>query len=105
MSETMDQTWRDTDHTSKQFTCGFCNRDVASSEGYFAVESYLGTDGVQSTIQICPNCNNPSYFQRHTRQMPKPSFGSSVSHIPEVVEDIYEEARRCTSHGAYLRDL
>jgi hypothetical protein len=54
-------------------------------------------------IAICPKCNSPTFFQRHTRQIPSPPFGARVPHIDDnQVAVIYAEARQCTSSGEYM---
>jgi hypothetical protein len=96
----MNQGWRNFERTGKQFTCAFCGRAVASSTGYVAMESFHG--GVVSTIEICPNCSNPTYFQGHGRQIPDVPFGATVAHISDfAVESIYEEARHCAGRNAF----
>jgi hypothetical protein len=98
----MDQRWKNTEHTNRQFTCAYCGRDVAASTGYYAMETRHSGGGVESTIQICPNCQNPTYFQSHNRQIPRPPFGAVVPHInDDLVDHIYAEARECTAHHAY----
>src|SRR6266480_86987 len=90
---------QETGFGSQDYECAFCGRHVSASEGYWLVGE---DDGLESTIAICPKCNGPTYFQRHTIQMPAPPFGESVSHIDNAkIAAIYEEARQCTSHAAY----
>src|SRR5260370_42222304 len=90
--------WRNTETQetgfgSRDYECAFCGRHVSASEGYWLVGE---NDGLESTIAICPKCNGPTYFQRHTIQMPAPPFGESVSHIDNAkIAAIYEEARQC----------
>ena len=96
--------WRNTETQetgfgSQDYECAFCGRHVSASEGYWLVGR---NDGLESTIAICPKCNSPTYFQRHTTQMPAPPFGESVPHIDDAkIAAIYEEARQCTSQSAY----
>jgi len=53
-------------------------------------------------IAICPNCNGPTYFERHKQAVPLPAFGDRVPHIDdEIIEFVYQEARQCTAIGAY----
>jgi hypothetical protein len=53
-------------------------------------------------IAICPQCNQPTYFKRHQQTVPLPAFGDRVPHINnELIESVYEEARRCTAIGAH----
>jgi Domain of unknown function (DUF4145) len=93
--------WRHTESGfgSQDYQCAYCKRHVAASEGYWCVGE---NDGLVSTIAICPKCSGPTYFERHLNQIPSPPFGESVPHIDDSkIEAIYEEARRCTSYGAF----
>jgi hypothetical protein len=53
-------------------------------------------------VCICPNCDNPTYFNEKGEQFPGVTMGDAVTGIidPEV-ESMYLEARRCSSVGAY----
>lgn len=100
----MEASWRNTEtresgFQSHDYQCAFCGRHVAASEGYWLVGQH---DSLKSTIAICPKCNGPTYFHLHNEQIPSPAFGESVPHVDEPkIEAIYEEARQCTSHGAF----
>lgn len=97
--------WRNTerDFEPRRYQCAYCGERVAASEGYWAINEHESLD---STIAICPNCIQPTYFQRHTNQVPRPPFGESVQHITDnKIEAIYEEARRCTAYGAYTASV
>ena len=66
------------------------------------MESHHSNGAIESTIEICPNCSNPTYFQRHNCQIPGVPFGAPVAHISEpAVEAIYEEARHCAGRNAF----
>jgi ribosomal protein S14 len=93
--------WRNTESGfgSQDYRCGYCGRHVSASSGYWCIGEY---DSLDHTIAICPKCNAPTYFERHSNQLPSPPFGESVPHINDAnIEAIYEEARRCTSHQAF----
>lgn len=79
----------------REFICGFCNKSVASDIGWYAradtnICSYL-----------CPNCGYPTFFDSVGLQHPAIKMGNSVQHLPAGVEELYEEARSCTSYGNY----
>ena len=81
--------------TAKQFTCGFCGRNVASDKGYTT------TNAPQAFLCICPNCRKPSFFlDRDNVQVPGVVPGNEVRAVPENVNALYREARRCVSVGA-----
>jgi hypothetical protein len=97
----MNARWRNTESRfgSQDYQCAYCGRHVAASEGYWCVGQ---NDSLDHTICICPKCNSPTYFERHQNQIPRPPFGETVSHIDEPkVEAVYQQARRCTSYGAF----
>lgn len=52
-------------------------------------------------VLICLECNGPNCFDKNLRQFPSPALGNPVKHVPEHLIILYEEARQCTSHGAY----
>lgn len=95
---------------SKEYKCGFCEREIASEFGFAAIgtvsrnshgrhESY---EGIKGCIYICYNCKSPTYFDEDNEQYPDSSFGNLVKHINDKeVEDLYKEARRCMSVHSY----
>ena len=92
-------TWHNTQAPgSRQFTCGHCNNLVASSVGYFS--SNLAT----RVIYLCPHCDKPTYFDGLV-PMPGVPFGMPVAHLPPEVENLYMEARRCSSASAYTASV
>src|SRR5262245_33506269 len=92
--------WQNTQEVTKRnFTCSYCDVLVGPDAGY--LRSGLGA--TTGTILICPNCNNPTYFNLDTgQQYPAPTMGDAVSGITDKeVESIYQEARRCSSVAAF----
>jgi hypothetical protein len=88
----------------KQFTCGSCDRQVASVNGYFSVEER--NSAIQTHIYICPNCAVPTYFDKAAgKQIPGPTPGGHVEHLPKDIESLYLEARQCVSIGAYTASV
>jgi Domain of unknown function (DUF4145) len=85
--------------SSKSYKCGYCDKDVAPSYGYFAARSPRTGEG---NIYICPNCGQPTFFSDDHKQTPGPRYGNNVPGIskPEVAT-LYKEARDCASAGAY----
>jgi hypothetical protein len=87
--------------TSKSFTCGYCGSSVSSEKGWFV---HLQPSGVfAGEIYICHQCGKPTYFDRLTEeQTPGHIFGNQISGVnDEMIEKLYEEARKCTSCGSY----
>ena len=83
----------------KKYTCGHCKNNVGPNSGYF----YESTDIVykRNRIYICPVCDKPTYFSSEGNQFPGVSFGETVQHLPNQIEEIYNEARRCLSVSCY----
>lgn len=83
------------------YQCGFCNNIVSSVRGYKAGDHQDGSGKQLAAVYICPHCGGPTFVDPKGNHMPDVPFGSSVNHIPEDVAKLYDEARRCTSAGAY----
>lgn len=81
-----------------RYQCAHCDRLVASEKGWFK-------SGPPSVICICPNCLCPTFFESpgsaDARVVPAPKLGEAVGSLPAAVHRAYEEARSCTSSGAY----
>ena len=78
-----------------RFVCGYCGSFVTSEKGY-AISNQRGAG-----VYICPGCAGPNCFAEDRQQFPAPALGNNVKNIPSELNDVYEEARTCTSHGAY----
>jgi hypothetical protein len=79
----------------KQYTCGYCDALVASNLGLIFNSNILPCN-----VYICPGCLRPTFFEGGF-QRPGVSFGGKVEHITLDVDGLYNEARKCTSAGAY----
>ncbi|KPJ52294.1 hypothetical protein AMJ39_08170 [candidate division TA06 bacterium DG_24] len=77
----------------RKFTCSYCGSHVRSDRGYL-------TGTPSRHIRICPNCNNPTYFEGD-RQTPAPPLGNRVSNVPAEIDSLYNEARACAAARAY----
>ncbi|MCK9426373.1 MAG: DUF4145 domain-containing protein [Ignavibacteriaceae bacterium] len=83
--------------SSKSYQCGYCNKQIGSDSGY---SGHQGPSLV-GIIVICSYCNKPSFFFGET-QTPAFRLGNEVKNIAdESVKNLYNEARDCTSVGAY----
>jgi hypothetical protein len=82
---------------SHSFTCGFCGNVVASARGY-------RTQGYSKYIRICPQCDNPTFFEAGM-QIPAIAPGNEVRHLPEDIEQLYKETRNCVSAQAYTSSV
>lgn len=79
---------------SQKFNCGFCGNLVASDRGFFSNSRH-------DRVYICPHCDNPSFFAQAGQQVPGVAPGNDVAHLPNELEAIYNEARRCVSVNAH----
>lgn len=91
--------------TSRQFTCGYCGHPLASDKAYVAILE--GTAYQYPLIYICHFCTRPTFFDpEEKKQWPGSSYGNDVSNISdELVEKLYNEARRCTSTNSYTASV
>jgi hypothetical protein len=93
--------WQHVDVKSgSSFRCGYCHRDVGPSAGYTREQG--SPKHRTGEILICPACNRPTFFDQDKTQYPGVMKGENVSGITDKeVEDMYSEARACSSVGAY----
>ena len=82
----------------KRFVCGYCGHTVGQDRGYFGKTR----TGQTCWIYPCPNCTMPTFITSYGGQTPSPRLGRDVTGIDnEEVQTLYNEARDCTSVGAY----
>lgn len=84
---------------TKQFKCSFCSYNVASVYGFFPKEG-----GVRR-IYLCPNCDQPNYFDQHGNQYPGITPGSEVDHLPDDLSALYKEVRDACSVNAHTASV
>ena len=84
------------------FCCGYCGDDVCSDNGLPIIENtYPPVPHAVGGIYLCPNCDLPTYIIYSREQFPKAKPGSAVSHVPDNLNSLYEEARECAGQGCY----
>jgi hypothetical protein len=83
------------DLPNKAFVCGYCTINVSSIRGYKLAHTATGTQ--IGAVYICPNCGGPVFFDQKKQQYPSPALGNSVLHVREMLNALYEEARRSTA--------
>jgi endogenous inhibitor of DNA gyrase (YacG/DUF329 family) len=81
--------------SSIKYQCAFCGKTVASTKG--SVDSYCS----DRKIMICPNCEEPTYFDKNLKQYPTPVFGKPLEHLPKEINQLFNEARYTMSVNAY----
>lgn len=82
---------------ARSFRCGHCGDKVASNGGWT-------WGGVARVIYVCPLCERPNYFEG-TARVPDELPGNEVANLPENVEALYREIRRCISVGAHTASV
>ena len=79
----------------KDYICGYCGSQITSNKGYRVNNS-------NEKIYVCHKCNCPTYFNYNDEQTPGYLYGKKFKvEIPKDINDLYEEARKCYSVGAY----
>jgi hypothetical protein len=85
--------WQQTATSNRRaFVCGYCGNHVASAVVYVGDANHW--------IYICPYCHQPTYFE-FDKPTPGAMFGNTVDGVPNDVNDLYNEARRCMTVSAF----
>ena len=87
---------------SKEFQCGYCGKNVGSNKGFYSERGL--EDGHRPWIYICPHCARPNYFHRNER-IPDVLPGAAVESVPDDVNSLYNESRKCVSCSAYTASV
>ena len=94
--------WRSAQNLpNASFTCGFCSTTVSSVKGYALGLHGDGSGQQLGAVYLCPNCGGPVFFAPNGVRYPAPALGKSVQHVPQALNTLYEEARRCTGQACY----
>ena len=84
---------------NQSYVCGYCGNQVAPHVGYLANDARTGSTAY---IAICPSCSQPTFLDSRDLQVPNVRLGNEVEGITnEGVKTLYNQARDCTSLGAY----
>jgi hypothetical protein len=83
----------------KSYVCAFCGRHTGPNAG-FTGEWYFGGESQRVFIYICSFCHSPSYFSRRDEQIPAPKPGREIAHVPDQINELYQEARQCFGANA-----
>jgi hypothetical protein len=79
----------------KSYSCGYCGKVVGPNLGFrpeAPTADYL--------IYICSFCSQPTFFD-FGQQTPGAPFGHDINQLPFDVENLYREARKCMTVGAF----
>ena len=86
---------------NRSFVCGYCSKLISSDRGY-GLHIHRDTSGKQvGGVYICPNCNGTTLLTPDDQKFPGHTMGNPVKHLPDDLDTLYEEARRCSSHKCY----
>lgn len=89
------------------YRCGFCGSQAHPLICWSA--SVTGPDSVGRTktypsayLLICPSCKRPTFQNlAEDEQIPSVKLGAPLSRLPDDVRVAYDEARACSSVGAF----
>ncbi|MCM3651317.1 DUF4145 domain-containing protein [Metabacillus litoralis] len=82
------------------YLCGHCGTKTGPSKGF--VSHYLSTTTPTAHVYICSTCNKPTFINNQDgQQVPGPLLGEPIDHLPEDIENLFDEARKCISVNAY----
>ena len=88
-------------HSGVRYQCGYCDTDTTPSKGWDS-ENVSGHIGY---VLVCTSCNKPSFIETQGGKVkettPSAKLGKTIAGLPDDVESLYDEARQCTSIGAY----
>ena len=79
------------------YECGYCSHEVSSEKGYALAKGRSAN--VVGFVRICPHCLAPSFFAPSGDIIPGVPYGKPVDEVPDDVNELYEEARRCASEN------
>jgi hypothetical protein len=90
--------WKQPEYIQNQsWVCGYCGRHVSSDRGYSLHQHKDASGGQVGGAYICPNCNGTSLIVTGGDVFPSHTMGNPVTHLPEAIEKLYDEARSCSS--------
>lgn len=97
--------WKGEDGMNEnRFKCGYCGSVSSSVQGMQLRDRATGgRDNFRDEnngIYICTHCNMPTFLWED-KQVPGNRYGSEVTHLPELLNNVYDEARSSYSSGAY----
>ncbi len=85
--------------TSRSFICWNCGEKIASEKAYSTLDIKFGGNKRYSFIYICPHCNAPIILDDKEKQILLSLLGKEIKHLPENINKIYLEIRKCIQAG------
>ena len=84
------------------FTCGYCGRLCAASQGYVARSGGpRGVEPYHAFIVTCAGCNAPTLIDVEGKHFPPRPAGRAITGLPEAIGNLYDEARACITANAH----
>lgn len=84
---------------TNKIECPWCDSIISPNFGYTVGD---GLGYLRGEIYVCPNCNEIILYDSLTgRTYPNSKFGKKVNKLPQDIEALYDECRRCYSVEAY----
>lgn len=77
------------------FHCGYCGA-IAGPSRYYHIDG----EDKYARIYVCPTCNRPTFIYKN-EQSPGPIMGEDIEYLPDEIDQLYNEARKCISVNAY----
>lgn len=90
---------------NKSFICGYCGNKVASDRGYKIGRTSNGAGEQIGAIYVCPSCKGPNFNTPNENWLPGQIFGRSVKNVPNDLNLLYEEARKCTKENCFTASV
>jgi hypothetical protein len=85
---------------SHDYECGYCGNKIASEKGWIANSTY--SQAFSFAVYICHRCQKATFFDDYMNQFPGVINGGKVNDVKdEIVDKLYEEARRTTSLNCF----
>ncbi|KZU84714.1 DUF4145 domain-containing protein [Lactiplantibacillus plantarum] len=95
--------WGGTTIVKASYVCGYCGQKVTSNRGMaleYPDNVNRGVNDKPYGVFVCTNCNLPTFIYDDV-QVPGSNFGEEVNSAPKKVTEIYNEARKSYSTGAF----
>lgn len=87
-----------------RYECAYCGHLVSSNKGFALSDRAFNT--THPGVTICPDCKCPTFhYPRAQTRIPGTVFGRAVAHLPKDIEQLYEEARTCTSSQCFTASV
>ncbi|MCM0626688.1 DUF4145 domain-containing protein [Lysinibacillus sp. OL1_EC] len=81
------------------YNCGYCGSKVSPANVLPAFD-FAYPRNILGVVAICTACNKPSYLNNR-EQVPSEKYGKDVMFLPEDIQSIFEEAKKCYMVGAW----